>query len=140
MYLDLNSPCRLLSICKIVSNWKYVSCIKNLPGHIYGTMEWINQIKQNYQNNDKTKLKRFSDKFNELSQSQVYMEFLKTDKDMKALKEFWNQADDVLESYYTYNITITDLFANIKTISEQVLSESEFLKSLSNYIISSKLN
>ena len=103
-------------------------------------MEWINQIKQNYQNNDKTKLKRFSDKFNELSQSQVYMEFLKTDKDMKALKEFWNQADDVLESYYTYNITITDLLTNIMTISEQVLSESEFLKSLSNYIISSKLN
>ena len=41
---------RLLAILEIWSKWNYVSSIKNLPGHIFGTMDLVNQINLKHNN------------------------------------------------------------------------------------------
>jgi hypothetical protein len=111
-----------------------VSCIKNLPGHIYGTMECINQIKQNYLNNDKSGLLRFSTKFEQLSKSAVYSDFLQTDERMKALVDFSAQADEALESFYAYENSPSDLFAAFKTISDLIFPALDDISEIPAYV------
>ena len=77
---------------------------------------------------------RFSQKFNELSRSKIYQEFIQSDEEMKSLVEFSKEADVILKSYYLYQIDAKDLFTRLNEISRQTLSESKSLESLSSYI------
>lgn len=50
---QIKEPCKLLAILEICTKWNYVASIRNLPSHIYGSLEFVNQIKNEFLNNSK---------------------------------------------------------------------------------------
>jgi predicted nuclease of predicted toxin-antitoxin system len=72
---QIKEPCKLLAILEISSKWNYVSSIRNLPSHIYGSMEHVNQIKNKYFHNSKEENIYFCDKYKTFAGNEHYNKF-----------------------------------------------------------------
>ena len=124
---------RLLAILEIWNKWNYVSSIKNLPGHIFGTMDLINQIKVKHSSN-KREREYFCDKSKYFSVNKIYQKFCKINDSLNKLIDFWNQADAELEEYYQYKINQSNLFDRLFEIFESTLSNSQDFSELQSYV------
>lgn len=126
----INEQSRLLAILEICSKWNLVSSIRNLPGHIYGTMELVNQIKNKYMNNSKADQKYFCSRYRIFSDNQAYQEFCLNNDVLTRLVKFSKAADEELSKFYGYQILPEELFASLLSIATNTISDCESLRQL----------
>lgn len=126
----INEESRLLAVLEICRKWNLVSSIRNLPGHIYGSMELVNQIKNKYMNNSKDNLKYFCDRYRIFSDNQAYQDFCLSSDTLTSLAKFSKDADEELSRFYGYQVLPEELFSNLRSIASKTISTCEPLRQL----------
>ena len=106
-----------------------MSSIRNLPGHIYGTLELVNQAKKKYMINSKEQL-LFTDKMKVFEKNKHYKSFVEKSPLMSALQTFSERCDEHLQNFYDYNTNFGTLFEKIYEIATDVLSKVEECQNL----------
>ncbi|CAI2366578.1 unnamed protein product [Moneuplotes crassus] len=120
----ISEPSKLSAILEICCKWNFVSSIRNLPGHIYGTLELVNQAKKKYMNNNKNKA-YFTDMSEVFENNKYYKSFMEKSPLMNGLDTFSQKCDEHLRSFYEYDTNFGALFEKVHETASDVLKEVE---------------